>query len=672
MSGHLRQSRRGGRRILAALACAVLALVLIAAGPAEARRLALIVGNADYRHVSPLNNAVNDARAMSDALERLGFEVTLLTDPGSTDFRARLDAFGDEAEGADSVLFFYSGHAFQMNGVNYLVPVDAELASRDAVLAETWNLDGIIARLQDRGRQTLIFLDACRDDPLPAPVRGSGGTADGLARIQTGTGTFVAFATEPGAVSYDGGAGAVNSPFTAALLEHLETPGLSVSDLMINVRNDVEEATLDLQTPWDQSSLRSQFYFSPVEETRQGLSAADYELLAQFSPEDRLRFLDVLRASGFSEQAIAEAEAAIAAAASLEVVADGGLEIGIGTPETGDPVAVAEAPAAPEPVAVAEAREFVLPEFDIVDETVQIGDVPEIAPDAAPAVAAEIAPEIAVAEAPAEIPAPRPAARPADLAPDLAPGPTSESAGMRLAGAPDPAPVPVTQTPVAEAPVTQTIAEAAPEPAAVPTIGTLTGGGEPVRAPVRPDEAEAIRIAALTGETRGINGITALTVDRLRVAGAEVRGDSEEGRALLARIDPRLVTPETAPADDTPADIARAVQAELQRLGCYTMRVDGAWGPGSRAALTSYYLAKKTVPDSLEPDAALWRRLTAEPQVVCETRVARTAPRGTRQQAAPAAAAPAAGGTRTRARQQQAAPQPQQRIERALIGVGSF
>jgi hypothetical protein len=325
-----------------------LCFVTFGLSAAEARKLALVVGNSDYTGVAPLKNAARDATDIADALKRLGFEVTLLTDVKSEQFWDRVEAFSVDAETADSTVFFYSGHAFQMNGANYLVPVNAQLTSRESIQQETWNLDGIIARLQDRKRQTLIFLDACRNDPLPQSVRGTGAAADGLARLQTGVGTFVAFATEPGAVTYDGAGEAPNSPFTTALLEHIETPGISISDLMIEVRNEVEERTLRRQTPWDQSSLREQFYFNPVAEAKQELSDADYELLAQLDPEDRKKFLDLLRSSGFSDSSLKAADTAIEVASlGLEMAADdGGMTIGDAVIAPTEQVILADAGAA--------------------------------------------------------------------------------------------------------------------------------------------------------------------------------------------------------------------------------------------------------------------------------------------------------------------------------------
>lgn len=493
--------------------------VVCACSPVFAERVAFVVGNADYDVAPDLANAANDATAIADALKRLDFKVTLMTNAGGKSLWEELDRFIADAEGADSAVFYYSGHAFQMSGVNYLVPVTAKLDGRDSAKAEAWSLDAVIARLQSRSRQTLIFLDACRNDPLPASVRGSGASADGLARVQTGVGTFVAFSTEPGGVTVDAVADAKNSPFTTALLNHIETEGISVSDMMIEVRNDVENATLRKQVPWDQSSLREQFYFQPpVEVAKQELSEADYELLAQLSPEDRKQFLDLLAQSGFDEDSLASAEAAIAVSeANLEQVAFETTSISAPVAE----VAVAEPVAAPS----AEKTEAeLLAELEVVDTGLTLG------------------------------------AAPADL--DL----------------------------------TQLNADPGDEP---------------------------IRLAALDWNTRDI-ALNDVTIRRLRVAGRQVMPDSESNRALLAAIDPSLVQEETT-TTVAPEDLARVVQAELKRVGCYQMGVDGSWGKGSRTALTSYYLAKKIVPKSLEPSEDLYANLQAESKVVCTVRVAKSA-----------------------------------------------
>lgn len=240
----------------------VLALMIVSvlAGQAGAdeRRLALVIGNEAYANLPALSTSVNDANEVARSLRGLGFEVTVLTDAASPVFSAVLDAFAADAAGADAVLFYYSGHAFQAGGINHLVPVAANLDSAEGV-AQTWRLNDIAERLRASGGQTLIFLDACRT--IPPEAAGQAATA-GLAQFDGGAGTFVAFATRPGAMALDSLPGQDNSPFTAALLRHIATPGQGISDLMIAVRNDVEQATGGAQVPWDQSSLRQQFHFA--------------------------------------------------------------------------------------------------------------------------------------------------------------------------------------------------------------------------------------------------------------------------------------------------------------------------------------------------------------------------------------------------------------------------
>lgn len=233
-----------------------------AAAQTAGRKLALVVGNQAYTQLPGLNTPVEDAQGVSGALRDLGFEVTLLTDVGPAVFQAVLGTFAAQVDEADTVMFYYAGHAFQKNGVNHLVPVNARLADAKALDTETWRLDDIAKALKGKTNQLLLFVDACRDNPLPKAMR-TAADAGGLAQFDGGAGTFVAFATAPGQVAWDKTEGSRNSPFTAALLAHIAKPGQNISDMMIAVRNDVEKATMGKQTPWEQSSLREQFYFVP-------------------------------------------------------------------------------------------------------------------------------------------------------------------------------------------------------------------------------------------------------------------------------------------------------------------------------------------------------------------------------------------------------------------------
>ncbi|MDD7972875.1 caspase family protein [Roseinatronobacter alkalisoli] len=275
---------------LAALALALLHAPAPALSQPQDRRMALVVGNGAYTHLEALPNATRDARAIARALETQGFEVTLLLDSTHAGFADTLGQFAHAAAGADAALFYFSGHGFQKSGVNYLAPVDAVLDTPAMVPAQTLRLDDVTDRISAQGRRSIILLDACRNNPLPAALRDD--TPMGLAVPETGRDTFVAFATQPGNLTYDGREGD-NSPFTSALLRHLGTEGQPISQMMIEVRNEVEAATLGQQIPWDQSSLTAPFFFNPLQPTAEDLAA-----LATMSAVMQDRFLRTWRAQG--------------------------------------------------------------------------------------------------------------------------------------------------------------------------------------------------------------------------------------------------------------------------------------------------------------------------------------------------------------------------------------
>ena len=241
------------------------------AGPGGQRRVALVIGNGAYAHASRLDNPVNDARAMAAILTRLGFDVVKGLD---LDLRAMGDVqekFEARLRGKPEVaLLFYAGHGLQVKGRNYLVPIDAQIEAQAHLASRAILFNDILEPMADDAGASLIFLDACRDNPFTrnlARTFGDGarsaGVRGGLARIEKVAGTFISYATAPDTVAYDGKGD--NSPFTGALLRHIETPGLSVSDMMIDVRNGVLAETNNRQEPWDQSSLRTRFYFVPEE-----------------------------------------------------------------------------------------------------------------------------------------------------------------------------------------------------------------------------------------------------------------------------------------------------------------------------------------------------------------------------------------------------------------------
>ena len=235
--------------------------------PAAAeKRVALVVGNSTYKEVTPLANPVNDANDISSALKSAGFDVVLGVDVDKRDFDARIRSFTELLENADVAIFFYAGHGLQVAGRNYLIPVDAKLQNERDLDFDAVNLDFILKQMElGRADKTnIVFLDACRDNPFSRNLARSMGTRSasigkGLAQVDTGVGTFIAYSTQPGNVALDGKGR--NSPFTAALAKHVREPDHNLTSVMIQVRKDVLAATDGKQVPWDHSALTGEFYF---------------------------------------------------------------------------------------------------------------------------------------------------------------------------------------------------------------------------------------------------------------------------------------------------------------------------------------------------------------------------------------------------------------------------
>ena len=230
-------------------------------GAAAEKRVALVVGNGNYEYFGDLRNPPNDARLMARTLRALGFEVLEHVDVTQKQMKRALKAFGRRLEkaGKDSVaLFFYAGHGVQVNGENYLLPVNAEIETEADVNIEAVAADsaiGIMAFAQSR--LNFVILDACRNNPFSRGVRSG---VRGLARMNAPRGTMVAYATAPNDVAADGDG--VNSPYTTALAREMMKPGVQVEEAFRNVRVAVMAATDERQTPWESSSLTGAFYFN--------------------------------------------------------------------------------------------------------------------------------------------------------------------------------------------------------------------------------------------------------------------------------------------------------------------------------------------------------------------------------------------------------------------------
>lgn len=258
------------RRFLILFVSLIAAAIFGAEAKAE-RRVALVIGNSDYAHAGTLRNPRNDANDMAETLTRLGFEVTLGLDLDQQKFAKTIDRFARQLDDAQVALLFYAGHGLQVSEKNYLVSTNARLDSEFLVTSEAIELNAIIGLMESKVPTNLVFLDACRNNPLSdrlrqnlAAIKRSTNLGRGLARVEpTGRDTLIAFAAAPGQEAADGRDR--NSPFTAALLKHLPRPNVEVSVMLKEVAAEVRRITRNEQRPQQLSDMTRTFYFAKAE-----------------------------------------------------------------------------------------------------------------------------------------------------------------------------------------------------------------------------------------------------------------------------------------------------------------------------------------------------------------------------------------------------------------------
>ena len=323
-------TRTGVRRASVVALCAlVLACAETARGQAPARdllvegmrgamrsekSLALVIGNSTYSSVGRLRNPVNDARGMARALRELGFEVLAHEDLGDKAMRRAILEFGNRLPKGGVGLFYYAGHGIQVNGKNYLMPVDANIGSEAEAEVEAIDVAKVLARMETANTQVnIVILDACRNNPFARSFRSA---ANGLAMMDAPSGTLVAYATAPGKVARDGDG--TNGLYTRELLNAIQVPGLSIEQVFKRVRQGVSQETRGEQVPWESSSLVGEFVFKGPQAPSSGLalvrpaagpaarerleeSARSADEVAGRSPEEVRRLVeDRLRANGFA------------------------------------------------------------------------------------------------------------------------------------------------------------------------------------------------------------------------------------------------------------------------------------------------------------------------------------------------------------------------------------
>jgi len=244
-------------------AICLLALLWSASPSFAQQRIALVVGNSNYTNIQSLPNPANDSKLMSQTLRTLGFEVVAVSDVDFIGMRRAVKEFGRKlrAAGKDAVgLFYYAGHGVQAQGANFLIPLGAEVSGEADLEIEAISASDVLAQMEAAGNSlNLVILDACRNNPYKGKTRSN---TRGLARVNAASGSLVAFAAAPGQVAADGTGD--NSPYTKALVKAMQIPGLSVEQMFKRVRISVEAQTNNQQTPWEESSLRGDFYFNPA------------------------------------------------------------------------------------------------------------------------------------------------------------------------------------------------------------------------------------------------------------------------------------------------------------------------------------------------------------------------------------------------------------------------
>lgn len=265
------ECRTAAQRVVSAIALTLaIGYVLL---PAQARaddRVALVIGNGAYRSAPVLPNPINDAVAMAALLRDLGFDVIEATDQEHQGLLEQMSSFVRKLKGAKIGLFYYAGHAVQVDGSNYLLSVDTNISTTAELAYQTISMNDVFASMESTVDIRLILLDACRTNPFqPRLVRrasarrglraGEGLADDGLTTVAA-SGTVVAFATAPGFVADDGDG--AHSPFTEALLKYLPDPTLEIRQVLTRVRAQVVWKTQGYQVPWESSSLTDDVYIA--------------------------------------------------------------------------------------------------------------------------------------------------------------------------------------------------------------------------------------------------------------------------------------------------------------------------------------------------------------------------------------------------------------------------
>ena len=226
----------------------------------EQRKLALVVGCSEYEFVGHLENPLNDATAMKQHLESLGFDVMYLENPVLKNLKIGIDDFGTELDKYDVGLFYFAGHGVQVKGLNYLIPMDANLKNERTVEYDCVQVDRILTHMENaKTSVNLLILDACRNNPFERSW-GRDISQRGFAVMDAPKGSLIAYSTSPGKTASDGEG--KNGLYTGVLITEIKSVNLTVTQMFQRVRKAVMEKSKDTQVPWESTSLTADFYFN--------------------------------------------------------------------------------------------------------------------------------------------------------------------------------------------------------------------------------------------------------------------------------------------------------------------------------------------------------------------------------------------------------------------------
>lgn len=276
--------------------CLIFPFKYIQASPEQ--HTALVIGNGTYP-TGGLKNPLNDADDIADMLEKLGFDVMSHKDAGQRQMEDAIQAFYRRLQKGGVGLFYFAGHGVQVQGHNYLIPVDARIESESDVRFEAVDAGRVLGKMEDAGNPVnIVILDACRDNPFTRSFRTK---ARGLTRMDAPTGSFIAFATAPGATAADGEGR--NGTFTKYLLRHMGKKGLTINQILMHTRKNVIAQTNRKQVPWESSSLTSDFYFVPKGSNTAVVQTVTPETIP-LPEEDQISFEDLQKAAEAKRKAV--------------------------------------------------------------------------------------------------------------------------------------------------------------------------------------------------------------------------------------------------------------------------------------------------------------------------------------------------------------------------------